>query len=274
MFSNNERGNMIQNNFTNEHELELRRCKDVLENPSFIIKLSSYVGKPVEFAIDNLPVDVRPAIDKALRFALESAILTINKNKIDNGFLASNMKDRIWVVASGMVGGIGGFSTVLAELPATTTLILRSIAKIANSHGFDIYKPATKVACMEVFSLGSLKTTSDDNAENSYVASRLALAFEINSASAYMSKIGVQNIVSAEAPAMVALLNKIVPQFGVVATNKIIAQSLPIISAGTAAMINYLFISHYQKMADAHFSVLKMEEKFSKEFILDYYKKI
>ena len=48
------------------------------------------------------------------------------------------------------------------------------------------------MAISNTISLGSLKTTSDDNAENSYVASRLALAFEINSAIAYMSKIGVK----------------------------------------------------------------------------------
>lgn len=259
---------------TIEDKLELKSCKTILENPSFFIKLASLAGKPIDCAIQSLPIDINKAIDKALRFALETAILSIDKETIQTGIISPNIKHKVMATTSGIIGGSGGIATVALELPATTAIIMRSIAQIAHSHGFDIYKADVKMACMEVFSLGSSKSTLDDSAENSYLLSRAALAYEVKLAAEYLAKTGANNIFKGEIPIMVALIQKIASKFGIVASNKIIAGSVPLLSMATAASINYLFISHYQEMADAHFRFKKLENIYGFEILEIQYKKL
>ena len=45
-------------------------------------------------------------------------------------------------------------STTTVELPLSTTIMLRSIARIAQSEGEDLEDPATALACLQVFALG------------------------------------------------------------------------------------------------------------------------
>ena len=42
------------------------------------------------------------------------------------------------VGASGAIGGAFGLASVAVELPISTTIMLRSIADIARSEGFDV----------------------------------------------------------------------------------------------------------------------------------------
>ena len=49
-------------------------------------------------------------------------------------------------------------------------------------------------------------------------------------------------------------------RFGVVVSEKAAAQAIPILGAAGGAMINTVFIGHYQDMARGHFIVRRLEK--------------
>jgi hypothetical protein len=61
---------------------------------------------------------------------------------------------RLLASAAGAFGGLLGPLTLLAELPVTTVLMLRSIADIAHGEGEDLNTPEARLACVQVFALG------------------------------------------------------------------------------------------------------------------------
>ena len=145
--------------------------------------------------------------------------------------------------------------------------MLRSIADIARCEGEDIRTPAAKLACVEVFALGGTES-SDDAAESGYYLARAGLGKAVGEAAAFLAKGGAQG----SAPAMVRLITQVAARFHIQVTEKAAAQALPIIGAAGGALINNLFMSHFQNMARAHFTVRRLERTYSPESIkADYY---
>jgi hypothetical protein len=155
------------------------------------------------------------------------------------------------------MGGAFGIAALGIELPISTTLILRSIADIAAVEGEDPRHLETKLACLTVFALGSTRDKSDDAAESAYFAARSALATAVTEASKYLAEKGLSK---SGAPALVRLVALIASRFGVVVTQKTAAQMIPVIGAAGGAVINTLFIGHYQDMARGHFIVRRLEK--------------
>ena len=85
------------------------------------------------------------------------------------------------------------------ELPVSTTIMLRSIADIAQSQEHTLSDMETRLACLEVFSLGSSKNSEDDASESAYFAARATLAFEMRAALqsvSHMSSKAIQDALS------------------------------------------------------------------------------
>jgi hypothetical protein len=61
-------------------------------------------------------------------------------------------------------------------------------------------------------------------------------------------------------PALVRLVALIASRFGIVVSQKTAAQMIPVLGAAGGAMINTLFIGHYQDMARGHFIVRRLEK--------------
>ena len=139
----------------------------------------------------------------------------------------------------------------------STTLILRSIADIAAVEGEDPRHIDTKLACLSVFALGSTRDKSDNAAESGYFAARSALATAVTEASKYLAEKGLGK---SGAPALVRLIALIASRFGIVVSQKAAAQMVPVLGAAGGAMINTLFIGHYQDMARGHFIVRRLEK--------------
>src|SRR5439155_19170950 len=114
----------------------------------------------------------------------------------------------------------------------------------------------TKLSCLSVFALGSSADASDDAAESGYFAARSALATAVTEASKHLAKKG---LAKGTAPAIVRLIALIGSRFGVVVSEKAAAQAIPIIGAAGGALINTVFIGHYQDMARGHFIVRRLE---------------
>jgi hypothetical protein len=93
---------------------------------------------------------ISKATQTALTRALHYALKTIPKNGRD----PETRIHKAPAVLSGAMGGALGISAILVELPVSTMIMLRSIARIAQSEGEDLEDPETALACIQVFVLG------------------------------------------------------------------------------------------------------------------------
>ena len=63
------------------------------------------------------------------------------------------------------------------------------------------------------------------------------------------------------APALVRLMEKIAARFGLVVEEKIALEMIPAIGAISGALINTIFIGHFQNTARGHFIIKRLEAK-------------
>ncbi len=255
---------------TPEDLLALQRAVQTLEHPSLAARLTNMVGKPIELIGYALPDVASKAISaatsKALEMALKVALATVRRNSRTG----SQVLHRALATASGAVGGAFGFATLALELPVSTVIILRSIAEIAQSEGEDLSDPEAALSCVQVFALGG-RTGSDDASESGYFAVRGLLAKSVSEAARFVAERGV---IEQGAPVIVRFLSKVAARFGVVVSQKVAAQSLPIVGALGGAAVNYAFIEHFQDVARGHFTVRRLERIYGKEFIKKEYARL
>jgi hypothetical protein len=163
-------------------------------------------------------------------------------------------------------------ATVAIELPVSTVLILRSVADIARSQGEDLRDIQTRLACLEVFAIdGGARDAIDDNTEVGYFAVRAAMSKQVADASAYLMKHGLTNT---SAPPLLRLMNMIAHRFGMVVSEKLAAQAIPVIGALGGALINSYFIDHYQDIARAHFTVRRLEREHGASLIQESFNRL
>jgi hypothetical protein len=243
---------------TREDLADLRRARALLENPGVAARFSAVLGSPVEAGMKMLPKrwqrGVHAATEAALMKALDVAVKTLGTTRPAR---PSDRLHRIGAATSGAIGGAFGVAAIGIELPVSTTLILRSIADIASAEGEDPRHLETKLACLTVFALGSTRDARDNAAESAYFAARSALATAVTEASKYLAEKGLSK---SGAPALVRLVALIASRFGIVVSQKAAAQMIPVIGAAGGAMINTIFIGHYQDMARGHFIVRRLEK--------------
>ena len=255
---------------------DLAKAKDLLENPSFAIKAANYIGRPVEYALEKMDSDtVNKATSKALQAALVLAIGSLGSG---GPKASSNLTHRLMAGGSGAVGGFFGLPALAVELPISTTLMLRSIADIARSQNQNLSNLTTRLSCLEVFALGSERSRDDDAGESAYFAARGAMAYEMHAAVQavqHMSSKAIKEAVSrGQMPILVKLINTIASRFGIAVSEKLVAQSIPVLGAAGGAAINLMFIRHFQDMAEGHFIVRRLEEQYGKSMIRDMYERL
>lgn len=239
---------------------ELKRAKLLLENPSLAARLSSMLGSPLERGMAMLPArfqsTVQKASEAAMMKALDVAVTSIGSETSRNSNLTRDRAHKFAAATSGAVGGAFGLFALSVELPISTTIMLRSVADIAKSEGENIRHIETRLACLTVFAMGG-RTASDDAAESGYFAARVAMAGAVSEASKFLAEKGMSK---AGAPALIRLTSLIASRFGIVVSEKATAQAIPIIGAASGALINTLFIEHFQNMARGHFIVRRLEK--------------
>ena len=255
---------MPSHKISTEHLEQLRAAKRALENPGMAVQVANFVGTPIEKAVKQLPTSWQEGIVGISRDALEKAadvaIWTIDPA---TPVSTNDLLHQFLVSVTGAAGGIGGLPALAIELPISTTIMLRSIADIARSQGENLRTPDTKLACVEVFALGG-RTRVDDAAESAYYLARAALGKTVAEAAEYLAaKQGAR----ATEPAMVKFITRVAARFQVQVTEKAAAQAIPIVGAVGGALINNLFISHFQTMGRGHFTVRRLERIYSAELI-------
>ncbi len=238
---------------------DLKRAKALLENPGLAARMSALLGSPLERGMLMLPDRFQATVQKASETAMLKALDMAVKSIVMEPVTRGGSKDRLHKIAaatSGAVGGAFGLLALSVELPVSTTIMLRSIADIAKSEGENIQHIDTRLACLTVFALGG-RRKSDDATESGYFAARMAMAGAISEASKFLAEKGMTKV---GAPALVRLTSLLASRFGVVVSEKAAVQAVPIIGAATGALINTLFIEHFQNMARGHFVVRRLEK--------------
>jgi hypothetical protein len=238
---------------------DLKQAKDLLENPGLAAKITNLLGLPVEKGFALLPDRWSEAVQRATRKSMRRALdFAVNTMKDNPGKPASNRVHKLIVAADGAAAGAFGLPALVVELPVTTTVMLRSIADIARSMGESVRSIDSRLACLEVFALGG-KPSKDNATETGYFAVRAALARTVSEAAQYIAERG---LAEEGAPPLVRLIVTLSSRFGLVVSEKVAAQAIPVIGAAGGALINTLFIDYFQGMARGHFTVRRLERKY------------
>jgi hypothetical protein len=137
--------------------------------------------------------------------------------------------------------------------------MLRAIAEIARGEGEDLADPEAALACLQVFALGG-RSDTDNLAESGYFAVRSALAKSVSEAARFLTERGIAE----GAPAFVRLVAQIASRFGLVVSQKVAAQAVPVVGAIGGAAVNAAFMDHFQAIARGHFTVRRLERAYGK----------
>jgi hypothetical protein len=250
---------------------DLRTAVRLLENPGVSIRLINLLGYPIEGFTKVLPGWIGRAIvntaAKAVGTAFYAALSTMDKKRRGRPF---RLIHRAMVLASGAIGGFFGLPGLIAELPISTTLMLRSIADIARSEGEDLSSVDTHLACITVFALGG-RSRGDNAADAAYYAVRAALTRTLSEAAEFIAQRGM---VEEGTPIVIRVMANVASRFGVILTDKMAAEMIPILGAIGGASINLLFITHFQVAARGHFTVRRLERKYGEESVKREYEKV
>ncbi len=188
-------------------------------------------GGQAENILKRLPNSVSNQLDNVTRAALETSFDVAARSRT----ALPDQKDwlnTVVTMGTGAAGGLGGLPTAMAELPVTTTVILRAVQGIAAEHGYDPSDEATRMDCLMVFaSAGPLE--SDDGLDTSFLSMRIGLT----------------------GATLQGLITRVAPRLASVLGQKLAAQTVPLLGAVSGAAINYAFTSYYQDMARVNFGL-------------------
>lgn len=245
----------------------LRWAHDQLEEPSLAARLTNVIGTPIEAGLRLLPLDwhrrVRAVAETSIRHALGFAVASLPDESPPAVRTSSH---KLAVAATGAVGGFFGPLALLAELPATTVIMLRAIAAIARSEGEDLDTVMGRTACVEVFALGG-RSHKDDAADAGYYGLRLALATHFTPALDRLTG-------DVTVPLGIHALRAVAARFGMVVSDKAALQLVPVFGAVTGAFVNVLFMQHFQDVARGHFIVRRLERRYGPQAIRAAYLRI
>lgn len=195
------------------------------------MQVLALVGGQAEGILKRLPKSVTDQMDGLTRAALETSFDVAARSRV------ALPDQRDWLNAvvamgTGAAGGMGGLPSAVAELPVTTTVILRAVQGIAAEHGYDPRDEATRLDCLQVFAAAG-PLADDDGVDTSFLSMRLGLT----------------------GATLQGVLVRVAPRLAAVLGQKLAAQTVPILGAVAGAAINYAFTSYYQDMARVNFGL-------------------
>jgi len=240
---------------------ELRRAVQLLEGDRFARQVTALLGRfasggaqfGARWASRLIPAHALDAAQEAagiaLRVALSAATWKVDRRR----WAAPRWWPAATVALTGAAGGAAGLPGTFAELPATTTLLLREIARIAAEEGEDVTDEATRAECLTVFGLGGA-------GEGGYYAARLALADVVG-----------RTVGRSLGDALPRLVAAVAARFGVPVAWKVAGQAVPVAGAVAGATVNALFMNHFRARARGHFMVRRLERQYGATVVQEAY---
>lgn len=252
-----------------EDEILLIKAKQDMTNVTYLMKGFNYIGGKIEDGVELLPEKVQDFVFNKTTSILEQ-VVKVNLKTMQKGTpfkKPSKLVYKTLVTTTGAASGFLGAGTPIVgqaafatDLALTTKFIMRSIMDIARGKGEDLHTLEAQFQCLQVLALGG-DSKEDDGADTSYYASRIAIQTSINKASE-MGMQGLLTTLSSSANPLYKSFSLIVSRFTSKVSEKVAAQLIPVVGGLTGGAINYTFISHFQKMAEAHFTIRSLERKY------------
>lgn len=249
------RGNLTPFVLSPADEAALKSAVKHLEGRNFAVKLADYAGVPVNRVLGFLPGGVSRQMSGIVRSAvtkgLEIAVGTLEETPPPapsigfSCFLAG---------VTGGISGLFGFGALALELPLTTTFMLRAIAEIAQHQGDDLSTVEARLACLEVFAYGGGRNAK--NVDIGYYAARALLSKYTHHVAALALERGA---VDASTPAVGSFISEIVSRFSLLVSERVAASALPVLGAVGGATVNMIFMDHFQRIAQGHFALRRLE---------------
>lgn len=198
--------------------------------PAFQAKLQSVAESAITRAFDAAILGMKPTEDA----------------RAEPGAL-SQWRDpavRTAVAVSGAVGGFTGLPGLVADVGFTTMTIMREIARIAREQGEDLSTVEARTACLEVFALRAFPFAArDQESELGYFSARAML----------------------RGRPVVMLISEVATHYGLGLSRKLAVQMMPVAGALCGASLNSAFLAHYRAVAQAHFTIRRLEREFGPE---------
>ena len=250
--------------------VELGRAVRALEGDSFASRLMRLFGGQMRLISNSLPESARKAIALATDAALKTAV-RVALRSLDKSAAAAKPRVRLHqaaAAASGALGGAFGIAATAVELPISTTILLRSIAEIARENGENLANPEAGLACLNVLGFGG-EPAQDGHSR--YYETREQLAGGLGDVNFLLLKQGVAVELT---PMLMPYLTRLAARFGVIVTEKLAAQAVPVVGAVGGAAVNAAFAHHFQAMARGHFTVRRLERKYGAEAVKFEYERL
>jgi uncharacterized protein (DUF697 family) len=242
---------------------DLERAKALLEKDSAAVKLATLFGDLAESIVRCLPQKQRRQIENACLVGLEKSwefsVTTLSAPGLPP---ESEKQHRRYAILSGAVGGVG-VATLFAELPVTTVIMMRAVADIAKSEGEDFRQFDTKIACLQVFALGSDSSDKTEK-ETGYYFSRRPLDQPLHESTRYIVKKGTAGMA---APFAVQVVAKIAARYQTWLSARTAAAAVPLAGAAMGAGINIIYLNYLHDKARGHFIVRRLERKYGDDVV-------
>lgn len=248
----------------------LKRAVKALEHTNLATRIANTVGRQFGTLSRFLPVGIATFVNQSAEKAIHSALSVALQSLGDKPPRDSRRFHKAVAALSGAAGGVFGLSSLPVELPVSTVIILRSIADIARNEGEDLSDPSVALACIQVFALGA-HDKDDTFTDSGYFAVRGLLARAVSEASRYAVSYGLAD---QSAPVLLRLVSQIGTRFGIVVSEKLAAQAIPVLGAAGGAAVNYAFAEHFQSIAFGHFTVRRLERVYGGELVKTEYDRL
>ncbi|MCX6108817.1 MAG: EcsC family protein [Proteobacteria bacterium] len=266
----------------------VEQAAKLLEHSSFLMRVSTFLGRPIEAATERLPDKARSlitqSVDKALKGSLRMAVSTLEGGNQESTARSSQRTPttKKWVhtaaaMGLGAVSGAAGGWSLVLELPVTTTVMMRSMAAMAQAANFNPRDPEIALEILSVFAYGSpmVKRGINSPAESTFFADRAALKMLIKESASYVAGKSVRQVLTSldvgGAPRLLEFMSILSRRMNFVVSEKFLAQGLPIIGAAGGAMLNGLFNDYYSNVAYYVFGLRRLELLYGPEAIRQAY---
>lgn len=243
------------------------------------------------FAARRLPKWLKAGIEKAL-----TPILTRANNAVALSHAGTDPTWANWVgarfsgptfhkvatAASGAIGGSLGPLTAVGDVIISTSLIMRSIQEIARDYGEDLANPEALADCLSVLAMGGPRS-DDDDLDSAFWNMRAGLKLGIREkvvlkvVETGLKTEAAQKVLSAQAVSEIiqsAAFTKIIERFGIATQAAFAEKAVPIIGGVAGAVVNYQFLSYYQKMAHVLYRLKAIETRYEQGQVVSCYLRV
>jgi len=261
---------------------ELRAIAELEHNShTWLLALTDKVGTLVKKLPSQITYAISLVIEPVLKGSNRLASVTHVPTEPQSmagqflSYLSGEVFHRAAVVTTGAASGFFGAPGALADVAASTTLVLRSIQEIAQGYGEDLTSASGLADCLAVLAMGG--PSSDDNdLDEGFWTTRAALHLAITPAAleAALASKTAQEVASKEAIKRVlesAAFKKVLERYAISTQAAFAEKAVPFVGAAAGAIINYQFMRHYQQMTHVLYRLKRLEQAYDPGQVMSCY---